>query len=93
MHLIDKEPKASSFATSTPPAKKGSKLTALKNKITSKVGAAIAAPYVAVKKSQMRQSDKDYKWLKEYNDKRKSGIAEGPKERAILNGYKDKYSK
>lgn len=69
------------------------KTMALKNKITSKVGNAIAAPYVKYKESQMRQSDKDYKWLKGQNDMKKSGIPQSPKDRAIMQGYKDKYSK
>jgi hypothetical protein len=61
--------------------------TALKNKVTSKVGGAMAAPYVKVKESQTRTADRNYNFLKDYSAKNKRGIAT-EKEQAIYKSMK-----
>ena len=63
---------------------------ALKNKITNKVGGVLAAPKVAYYGSKTRQANKDYTWLKSYNDKKKSGITPTVKDQAIMQGYKER---
>jgi hypothetical protein len=63
---------------------------ALKNKVTKKVGSAMAAPYVKYKESQMRTDNKNYNFLKDYNAKSKSGAPISNKERAQFNQLNNK---
>jgi len=67
--------------------------TALKNKVTSKVGGAMAAPYVKVKESQARTHNKNADFLKDYNAKSKSGVPVSNKEQAQFQGLKSSYGK
>lgn len=48
--------------------------TALKNKVTGKVGKTLATPYVKYKESQTRTADKNYSFLKDYNAKSRKGL-------------------
>jgi hypothetical protein len=109
MHLIDKDPmtpdmktkwdeikakRASSTATSTPDAKKGSLGTAIKNKLRSAAGAPGRAIYNKMFKPhddyKMDKSNDEYKFLKSYNDRSKSRVPVSNKERAQFQMFKDR---
>ena len=64
--------------------------SALKKKVTSKVGAAMAAPYVKYKEAQMRTSDRTTKFLKGYNANAKAGRGNSEQDQARFNMYKNK---
>lgn len=66
---------------------------ALKNKVTKKVGGAMAAPYVKYKESQMRTDNRNANFMKDYNAKGKSGVPVTDKEHAQFQMLKSHYSK
>jgi hypothetical protein len=72
---------------------KTSMAQAIKNKITGKVGKVLASPYVKYKEAQMRVTDRNTAFLKDYNAKDKTGVPISNVDRAKFQGLKDHYSK
>jgi hypothetical protein len=71
------------------------KATALKNKITNKVGGALAAPVVAHYNRKSRQANRDYGAIKDYQAMRDSGsdVVNTPQFRKAKAVYEDIKSK
>lgn len=67
--------------------------TALKNKVTDKVGGAMATPYIKYQEAKQKQADNRYQIAKDYNTKRKAGVPVSGKEQAQFQMVKDHYSK
>lgn len=97
MHLIDKDPvpkgyKSTSTVSSVP--KKDSLGTAIKNKLRSAAGApgrgVMKLVHRVTHDPKMRQADKDFNFLKDYNARAKSGVENSDKDRAIFKMYKDR---
>jgi hypothetical protein len=64
--------------------------TALRKKITAPVVKAIRHFPDKHHKYKMEKLDKDYAFLKGYNDREKSGVGNSDKDRAIFQIYKDR---
>lgn len=78
MHLIDNEPKKDSLAT------------ALRKKMSAPLTKALR--YIPKKHEdyKMEKSNKEYAFLKSYNDRSKSGMPISDKERAQFQMFKDR---